>query len=164
MLPLSPDRAYILYDPAAEARVHAPRWQQQAARHLGAALVVYGTADPAQEATLDLSVRVSPLAGGDGFGVVRVQSLPLIDAPALLRHGEACAAAMGGAGMDALVARARRVWCVDAALLEGSLAVAPALVAATLSLDLLGPVAPPGAAVLMGIKGLRAHLEAHGWH
>jgi activator of 2-hydroxyglutaryl-CoA dehydratase len=67
MLPLSPDRAYILYDPAAEARVHVPRWQQQAARHLGAALVVYGTADPAQEATLDLSVRVSPLAGGDGF-------------------------------------------------------------------------------------------------
>jgi hypothetical protein len=54
MLPLSPDRAYILYDPAAEARVHVPRWQQQAARHLGAALVVYGTADPAQEATLDL--------------------------------------------------------------------------------------------------------------
>lgn len=164
MHPLSPDRAYILFDPSVEARVHAPRWQQQATRHLGAALVVYGTADPAPEATLDLSVRVSPLRAGDGYGVVRVQSLPLAAAPALLRHGEACAAAMGGAGMDALVARTRRLWCVDTNLHEGQLVVAPALVAATLSLDLLGPVAPPGAAVLMGIKGLRAHLEAHGWH
>jgi len=161
---VDPTLAYSLFDPEPVARVSAARWQALAARHLGAALVVYGAAPEDAAGPVSLSVRVEALTGeGRDFGTVRVVSVAAAEAQALVAHGNACAVAMGGAGMDALMARTRRVWQVERAPHDGTLRVAGLLVAATLCLDLLGPVAPPDERCLVGIKGLRVRLEALGW-
>ncbi len=160
---LDPDLAYTLFDPEAAPRVGAARWQALAARHLGAALTVYGAPPVDPDGPLGLSVRVEALRGGGGFGEVRVVGGRASEARALVAHGEACAKAIGGAGMDALVARTKRVWQVECALTAGTLRAAALIVAATLCLDLLGPVAPPAERCLVGIKGLRVRLEAAGW-
>jgi hypothetical protein len=104
---------------------------------------------------------------GGTLGSVVVVTAPIERAPALLDAARAAVLAMGGAGFDVLVARARRVWQVvaldvddrgpcedghsmDAVALE-------LLVAAVFASTLLGPVLAPDGA-LFGVKTARERL------
>jgi hypothetical protein len=69
---------------------------------------------------------------------------------------------MGGAGFDALLARARRLWQV-AHLPAAGEATVPLLVAAALASALLAPVLPPEGGVLFGVRGARDRLARLGW-
>jgi hypothetical protein len=74
----------------------------------------------------------------------------------------AAARAIGGAGFDALVLRARRVWQVWEWVPEGGDARAPLVVAAVLASLFLAPIVPPGGGAIFGVKGARERLASLG--
>jgi hypothetical protein len=85
---------------------------------------------------------------------VTVTTFPLAEAPALREFAEQAAAETGG-GFDALIARATRVWQVDAIADDR---VRPLLVATTLAGVLLGPIVGADRSVF-GVRGARARLD-----
>jgi len=94
---------------------------------------------------------------------VLVVTVPIERASNVRAAALAGAAAIGGAGFDALVARARRVWQVRREPEEGSDARAPLLLSAVLASVFLGPIVPPGGGTIFGVKGARERLEKEGW-
>ena len=86
-----------------------------------------------------------------------MRCFPLDEADDAMEAAVAAAAAMGGAGFDALLARAQRVWQVEAAE-DGWEACT---VMAVLSNVWLAPVLPPEAERLFGTKGARERLARH---
>lgn len=89
---------------------------------------------------------------------VLLLTFPLEQAPLLREAGISGAKAIGGAGMDALVARAKRVWQVDRTLFGGNDEQAPLLLAAILASATLAPIVPPSGGTIFGIKGARERL------
>jgi hypothetical protein len=87
---------------------------------------------------------------------VEVYTLPLDRAPDA-QAGAREAAAKIGAGFDALVKRAVRLWQIPD---TGPAASAAALVLASV---LLAPILPPGGRDIYGVKTGRARLGALGW-
>ncbi|MCC6524786.1 MAG: hypothetical protein IT373_19165 [Polyangiaceae bacterium] len=165
--PLPPERAYSVLVPEPSSVIDAVRWVAQAARFFAASLAV----EPAKRYPAGgwprvdrATVRVGPLAGPPGGGVPRgvvaLCTLPLSDAPLVRARAAQGVAAMGGAGFDVLLARATRLWQLDAAPLEGEPGAA-LLVAALLASLALGPVLAPDGAVL-GVKSCRDRLAALG--
>ena len=119
----------------------------------------------AVDGAFTLSVR--PRADGPAQ-LVRCQSLAIADARELHAKAEATVHAMGGAGMDVLLARAKRVWTWAArALPDDAIARrdprayerAAAMVAGVLAQHALGPARLPDGSKLVGIRGVRAWLE-----
>jgi hypothetical protein len=94
---------------------------------------------------------------------VLVVTVPVERAPSVRAAANRGAAAIGGAGMDVLVARARRLWQVRAAVPEGGDARAPLAVAAVLASVHGAPIVPPDEVTIFGVKGARLRLEARGW-
>jgi hypothetical protein len=70
--------------------------------------------------------------------------------------------AIGGAGMDALVAKAKRVWQVGRAVEGAGDARAPLVLAAALATVMLAPVVPPDEVTIFGVRGARMRLETMG--
>lgn len=175
--PLDVGEAWSLFSPEADARVDAARWAHQARTFFGARLELardkrYPTGAIPMADALELDVlALRPASGGDRAEPpaapeptrVLVVTVPLDRAPEATAAAEAGVRAIGGAGMDAVLARARRLWQVAAKPVAGSDARAPLVVAAVIASVLLAPIVPPEGAAIFGVKGARLRLEALGW-
>lgn len=165
VLPMPADAAWSLFAAEPVARVELSRWRQQAETFFDARLALVQTlSDPGgvlpQTAAIELDV--APLAGGDATRV-RVVTVPLSDAPEVRAAGERAVAAIGGAGLDALLARAKRLWQVQARPVGGGDPRAPNVVAALLASVLLAPIVPPGERTAFGVRGARLRLMDADW-
>lgn len=166
--PFAPGEAWSLFASDPVARVDAPRWDAQAGTFFDASLaLVQRITDPAgvlpSHAGFELDLRpVNPAYGGAATRVA-VRTLPLAEAPALRAAALRGVEALGGAGMDALVAKATRLWQVRALPVGGGDPRAPLVVAALLASVLLAPIVPPGEATIFGVRGARLRLMDQGW-
>ncbi len=163
--PMAIATAWTLLAPEPDARVDAARWAHQAETFFRATLrVVQEKRYPAGTLPIvdAVEVEIAP-RGAASTTRVLVVTLPIDRAPSAKRAGEAGARAIGGAGMDVLVARATRVWQIAGAVTAEGNALAPLALAGVLASLLLAPIVPPGAATIFGVKGARERLSAAGW-
>jgi hypothetical protein len=163
--PLPVDGSWTLLAPEAESRIDAARWTYQAETFFRATLRVLqekrypaGTLPIVDAAEVEIAPR-----GAEAMTRVLVVTLPLDRVMDAKRAGDAGARAIGGAGMDALVGKAKRVWQIAAAVEEGGNPLAPLALAGVLASLLLAPIVPPGAGTIFGVKGARERLGAGGW-
>lgn len=154
MVPLPPALAWSVLSPSPGDALELPRWMAVARAHFDAEL---GLGDPAADAGV-WTLTVAPAREVARAAVVRLRTIALAEAPAVLAAARRGCEAIGGAGMDALVARAVRVWQVED---DGT--TAPLVLAGVLASALLGPVVPPGEVTIFGVRGARARLAARGW-
>jgi hypothetical protein len=158
---LSFARAYTLLAPDPSSRIDIAAWGHKARTFFGAAVELcqpkaypngaWPTAD-----AVEVEIRrkkTTPLTK------LLVITVPAEDAPEAIAAGEAGARAIGGAGMDVLVGRAKRVWQVSSDVPEGGDLAAPLALAALLASVLLSPIVPPGGGTIYGVKGARERLE-----
>lgn len=112
----------------------------------------------AVEPPKDFSRGGAPLADRGilhvGGAALRVRILPIERAGALLAEANEVARAMGGAGMDVLLKRARKLIQIESARYDRATISA----AAMLSAAYLAVVLPPDEDALFGIKGARERL------
>jgi hypothetical protein len=163
--PISIGHAWSLLSPEPEARIDAARWAHQAETFFRARLTLHrekryprGTLPICDAALVDIGQREKAAPAR-----VLVVTVPLDRAPEAHRAAVEGARAIGGAGMDALIPRARRLWQVrDAPEGEGD-PRAPLALAAVLASLLLAPVVPPGGGTIFGVKGARERLAREGW-
>jgi hypothetical protein len=160
------DAAYLLLAAEAGCVVDAARLRHQARTFFGAEIELgrakkypegVGPEVDAVEVDVVAARRKGPATR------VRVVTVPLATAPEALAAAEAGARAIGGAGFDLLVAKARRLWQVEARPATGEDGRAPLVVAAVLASVLLAPIVPPEGGTIFGVKGARLRLEAAGW-
>lgn len=163
--PLPIEGSWTLLAPEGESRVDAARWAHQAETFFRATLRVIqekrypsGTLPIVDAVEIEIAPR-----GVESKTRVLVVTLPIDRLPAAQRAGEAGARAIGGAGMDVLVGRAKRVWQIAGAVEAGGNALAPLALAGVLASLLLAPIVPPGAGTIFGVKGARERLSAAGW-
>lgn len=160
---LPPAEAFSLFAPEPSALADLPRWQQQAATFFDAALSpVQRLSDPVLPSCAALEVDLSPSSGGP-VTRVRVVTVPLAEAAELLRHAQDAVQAIGGAGFDALLDRARRLWQVQARTVGAGDARAPLVMAAVLASVMLAPIVPPGERTAFGVRGARVRLMDADW-
>jgi len=158
--PLPVSRAYTLLAADPSARFDVALWAHKARTFFGAALELeqpkaYPSGEaPASDAAV---VEVKRKAGGAKTRVL-VVTLPVEEAPEARLAAEAGAAAIGGAGMDVLVQRARRVWQIVSEVADGEDPAAPLALAAILASVFLAPIVPPGGGTIFGVKGARERL------
>lgn len=105
------------------------------------------------------AVDVAPVGGKPTR--VSVRAIRREDAPSVLAAAERGVAAIGGAGFDALVARARSV--VQVAIAVDGDRRAPLVLAGVLASVLLAPIVPPDEVTIYGVRGARTRLMASGW-
>ena len=153
--------AWSILSPEADARVDAARWAHQAKTFFRLELEVL-TPKRYPSGALPLADMLEVAIGGvDGDRArVRVVTVPIERAPEARRRGLDAAAAIGGAGMDALVLRAKRLWQVAD---DTAHPHAPLAIAAVLASLLLGPIVPPSADAIFGVKGARERLDRLGF-
>jgi hypothetical protein len=159
------DEAWSLLSAEPEARIDIARWAHQARTFFRARLeLVQQKRYPGGE-TPDADAVEVEVARVDDAAVTRVRmvTLPLHRAPSVRQAALVGVQAIGGAGFDALIARARRLWQVQARPEQGADERAPLLVAAVASSILLAPIVPPGGGTIFGVKGARTRLEQQGW-
>lgn len=157
--------AWSLFAPEPVARVELGRWRAQAEAHLDARVALVQTlADPrgVLPETAAFELDVAPASGGAATRVA-VLTVPLAEAPALRAVAARAVDAIGGAGFDALLARAARLWQVRARPVGGGDPRAPLVVAALLASVLLAPVVPPGELTTFGVRGARLRMMDAGW-
>jgi hypothetical protein len=162
-----PGAAWLLFSPEGTPRVDLARWAQQAATFFSAELELRESlTDPTgllpERAAMTFRVRA---LGREAAGAtwVRVATAPLAEAPAARAAAESGVRAIGGAGFDALLLRARRLWSVDARAVSGDDPRAPMVMAGVLAMVLLAPVVPPAGGTIFGVRGVRVGLAAAGW-
>jgi len=163
--PIAPGEAWSLLAPEVSSRVEAERWAHQAETFFRAKVaVVQAKKYPsgALPMTDALEVDVSR-KGEEGATRVVVITAPIDRAPDVVEQAALGVQAIGGAGFDALVAKAKRVWQVQAKPGQGGDPRAPLALAAVLALVLLAPIVPPEETTIFGVKGARQRLEALGW-
>lgn len=155
--------AWSILSPEADARVDAARWAHQARTFFKLELEVltpkhYPSGALPLADVLEIAIGRGDLGGETAR--VQVVTVPIDRAPEARRRGLDAAAAIGGAGMDALVLRAKRLWQIadDAAHPH-----APLAIAAVLASLLLGPIVPPSADAIFGVKGARERLDRLGF-
>lgn len=158
--------AYSLFARERDSRIDAAAWAAHGRRFFNLEVKLArekhyqaGTVPLADVAELDVA-RV-----GDATSRARVTvvTIPLSRAEHVRAAGMLAAAAIGGAGMDSLIARASRLWQAGAEVAPGEDPRAPLAVAALLAAMLLGPVLPPDRSVVFGVKGARERLARLGW-
>ncbi|MEO5731029.1 MAG: hypothetical protein ABI134_08350 [Byssovorax sp.] len=163
--PLPIDGSWTLLAPEAESRVDAARWTHQAETFFRATLrVVQEKRYPAGTLPIvdAVEVEIAP-RGAETTTRVLVVTLPIDRVMAAKRAGDAGARAIGGAGMDLLVGKAKHVWQIAGTVEDGGNALAPLALAGVLASLLLAPIVPPGAGTIFGVKGARERLSAAGW-
>ncbi len=157
MDPWSPRDAWSLLSPDAEARVEMPRWMHAARTFLDAELSSLEGGEGGE-----ILIGVAPARAVAKVTVVRVRTMLVSEAPEVLAAAHAGVRAIGGAGMDALVAKAKRVWQVGRAVEGAGDARAPLVLAAALATVMLAPVVPPDEVTIFGVRGARVRLEKMG--
>ncbi len=163
---MRPEDHWCLLAAPPVGRVELPRWTAQAHALIRAELTLLqllGDPDGVLPAVASLGFTLRPEGVPAEPTVVQVHTLPLAEAPAVRAAAERAAEAIGGAGMDALVARATRAWLVAKAPSPMGDPRAPLAMAALLAGVLLAPVVPPEGGVIFGLRGARVRLEALGW-
>jgi hypothetical protein len=155
--------AWSILSPEADARVDAARWAHQAATFFRLHLEVLTPKRYPSGAVPLADLIDATIARGehdDDRARVRIVTVPIDRAPEARRRGLDAAAAIGGAGMDALVLRARRLWQIED---DAEHPHAPLAIAAVLASLLLGPIVPPSADAIFGVKGARERLDRLGF-
>ena len=157
--PLPAARAWSVLGAALEPRVEPRRWSDAGQLFFDTALRFEGDSGEASvllatSAAVELYALVK---GSPGERRLRLVTTPL-DA-ALRAHAERCVVAMGGAGFDVLVARAKRSWQLDRDAFDGGDDKLCLRVAATLAHALSAPILPPDELLLFGPKGARVRFE-----
>jgi len=163
---LSIDRAWSLLAAPALPRLDVPRLRQQARTFFEAELAVVQTiSDPTGllPDRASIEIDIAPLREATKTTRVRLITLPLIEAPAVRAAADEGVAAIGGAGFDALVPKATRLWQVDTRLVQGSDERVAIVLAGVLASVLLSPIVPPGGRTIFGVKGARLRLESLRW-
>lgn len=163
--PLPVEEAWLLLAPEPSARVDAALWAHKADAFFRARLeVVQAKRYPAGTCPIADRLQVDVGRRGEAASArVLVVTVPIDRAPEAKAAAIAGASAIGGAGFDALIPRARRLWQVRATPEEGGDARGPLVLAAVLASVLLAPVVPPGGGTIFGVKGARERLAAAGW-
>jgi hypothetical protein len=158
--PLPIARAYTLLSPDPAARIDLARWAHQARTFFGAKLELAQPKRYPEGQTPSVDAVEVELVRGATSTVTRVHvvTLPLEDVPDARVVAEEGARAIGGAGFDALVDRARRVWQIADEVPEGGDPNAPLALAAVVASVLLAPIVPPGGGTIFGVKGARTRL------
>lgn len=163
--PRSPAEAWSLLSPDASARVEPERWAHQAQTFFRARLSVAqvkrypaGSLPAFDVVLVDIGRK-----GDDATTRLAVLTVPLDRAPDVRIKAELGVQAIGGAGFDALLAKARRLWQVPDPPDAGGDPIAPLALAAVLASVFLAPVVPPDEETIFGVKGARLRLEARGW-
>lgn len=161
--PLPPGEAWSLLAPEASPRVEAERWAHQAETFFRARIaVVQAKRYPSGALPMSDALEVDVGRKGEQEATrVLVITTPIERAPDVREQAALGVQAIGGAGFDALLARAKRVWQVEAR--AGQDPNAPLALAAVLALVLLAPIVPPDETTIFGVKGARQRLEARGW-
>lgn len=162
---MNPALHWTLLAAPPDARVELLRWTQQALTLVRAELGLVETISD-REGWLPAAASLTFTLRREGEHTeptrVRVHTAPIEEAPAAREAADAAVRAIGGAGMDFLVARAQRVWMIEAKVPAGD-PRAPLAMAALLAGVLLAPVVPPEGGAIFGLKGARSRLEALGW-
>ena len=159
MKPLPIAQAWSLYAREETATLDEPRMIQQAQTFFGVELR-FVARDPSLADAFDVDVL-----SGDATDTTRVRVISVHpdEASAVRAAGEEAVIAIGGAGFDALMPKAKRFWQVATTPLDGRDTRAPLLVAAVMASVMLAPIVPPGGGTVFGVKGARERLAALGW-
>ncbi len=157
MLPLAVDLAYSILSPEEAPRVDVGRWTSQARSFFDCDLAFVQTLAAVLPTTAAFEIDVI----AKSTTRVSLRTFPCADGADVMAAADRAVVAIGGAGMDALVARAKRIWQVALAC-EGD-PRAPLALAGILASTLLGPIVPPDAATIFGTRGARTRLAAEGW-
>lgn len=152
MLALAVDEAFHLL-----AREPTIGWDFRAISHQARTFFEAQLTLPAAPTGPTFAVDVRSVGGGTTR--VEVRSGPLD--PAVLAAAERGVAAIGGAGFDALVSRARSLVQVSRHVVGD--ARAPLVVAGVLASVLLAPIVPPDETTIYGVRGARTRLSSAGW-
>lgn len=102
-------------------------------------------------------------AGSEQYTRIVIITFPIERAPELKERAILGVNAIGGAGFDVLVGRAKRIWQISDQIESGGDPLAPLAGAALLAMLWLAPIVPPGKPTIFGVKGARTRLEAGGW-
>jgi hypothetical protein len=152
------ESAYSLLSPTEAPVLDQPRWVDLARIHLGARVTFPDLpADHVLDERAEFDLVIADASSSDGPRV-RVVTVPIGDAGHIVTAARDAVAAIGGAGMDVLVARAKRVWQIDArdAARVGDRSL---LLAATVAaMVLLAPIVPPTGDAIFGVKTARERL------
>ena len=159
MRPLPTESAFTVYSPEPGTRVDSARWAHQARTFLDARVDVRDVMGGTTSDIATVEIDVGPPVGAATR--IAVRTFPISETPELIAAAERGVAAIGGAGFDALVARATRVWQVPREV-PGDPRT-PLVLAAVIASVLLGPIVPPDEVTIFGVKGARMRLQARGW-
>lgn len=163
---MRPEEHWCLFAAPPVGRVELSSWIARAHSLIRAELTLIqrlGDPDGNLPAVASLGFTLRPMGDPAEPTVVQVHTLPMDELPSVREAADRAVEAIGGAGMDALVARATRVWMVERRPMAGGDPRAPLAMAALLAGVLLAPVVPPEGGAIFGLKGARARLEALGW-
>ncbi len=163
--PLPVAEAWSLLSPSPDARVDPGRWAHQAETFFRARLALHKEKHYPASTIPRSDAMLVDVAERDAAARTRVLVLttPIDRAPEVQRAAVEGAKAIGGAGMDALIPRARRLWQVRSAPEGEGDPRAPLVLTAVLASLLLAPVVPPGGGTIFGVKGARERLAREGW-
>jgi len=158
-----PAAAYTLFSPEKTARVDIALLAHKARTFFATAFEidpVKAYPDGRTPETDALYIEVKPM-GKSILQPTRVYvvTFPLEREPHLLNIGNAGAAAIGGAGMDSLVAKTKRIWQVSRNIENGDDSWAPLRISAIFAAVLLAPIVPPEGNTIYGVKGARERLD-----
>ena len=156
--------AYTLFSPDASSRIDIATLAQKARTFFATTLEIDPVkAYPNGETphTDAVFIDIMPLGKRAVAKATRVfvVTWPLEIDPQFRAIGDAAANAIGGAGMDVLVARAKRIWQVSKDVTHGEDRNAPLRIAAIFASVLLAPIVPPEGDTIYGVKGARERLE-----
>ncbi len=164
--PLEPGDAFSLFSPEADGRIDEARFAHAAQAFFGARLTLAtqkrypNGAVPIADAFV---LRIAPLRPDHAAASeLTVVTLPLDRAREVKGAAQLAVTAIGGAGFDVLLTRAKRLFQVKAKVDAGD-ERAPLVAAAVLASVLLAPIVPPEGGAIFGVKGARLRLEALGW-
>jgi hypothetical protein len=153
-----PRQPWIVLSRHEPARVDAPTWREKARTFLHADV----DAGEISRALLEgerIRVRVASLRRPEVASDVIVGAATIEDATEQRMRANAAVRAIGGAGFDALVSAARTVWLIESQA-DPRFAL---VVAATISMVVLGPIVPPEGDTIFAVKTARERLDASGW-
>jgi hypothetical protein len=157
------DSAYTLFSAEFSSRFDIAVLAQKARTFFATALEIDPVKAYPDDKTPDADagfIEIKPLGKRDAPPTrVFVVTWPLQRDPSIRAIGEAGANAIGGAGMDVLVARAKRIWQVSTDVAQADDRHAPLRIAAILASALLAPIVPPEGNTIYGVKGARERLE-----
>jgi hypothetical protein len=160
MKPLDSVMTWSILSANSSANVDFVRWMHAARTFFDAEL--HQADEKNLGAEHGFCVGVAPARRVSEVTLVRVRTFDRSQCDAVMRAADAGVQAIGGAGMDVLVAKAVRVWMVG--LEEGGDARAPLVLAAVLANVMLAPVVPPDEVCVFGVRGARIRLERAGWN